>query len=80
MFNQETCKRCGLCLIMCPFIEMPKKEVRAEIKNMIETGKSEIITKNCAGCAYCDIICPTHSNPSHLRKVMLTRQRSDKCI
>ena len=78
MFNEETCKQCGVCLITCPFIEMPKKEARAEIKKMIETGESEIISKNCAQCAYCDIICPTHSNPTHLRRDMLSRKRSDK--
>ena len=80
MFNEETCKRCGLCLIECPFIELSKKEARAEIKNMIETGESEIIAKNCAVCTYCDIICPTHSNPSHLRKEMLSRKRNDRGI
>ena len=78
MFNQETCKRCGTCLNLCPFLEMPKKEAREEIKKMIETGESEIILKNCAGCAYCNIICPTHSNPSHLRREILSKKRSGK--
>jgi Fe-S oxidoreductase len=78
MYIEETCKRCGLCLIRCPFIEMPKEEARAEVKKMIETRESEIISKNCAGCAYCDIFCPTHSNPSHLRREILTKKRSGK--
>lgn len=80
MFNQETCKRCGTCLNVCPFHEMPKKEAREEIKKMIEIRESEIILKNCAGCAYCDIICPTHSNPSHLRREILSKKRSGKGI
>jgi Fe-S oxidoreductase len=78
MFNQETCKRCGLCLHLCPFIEMPKEETKAEIERMIELKESLIILKNCAGCAFCDVICPTQSNPSHLRKDITTRKNSDK--
>ncbi len=78
MFNQETCKRCGLCLQLCPFIEMPKEETKAEIERMIELKESTIILKNCAGCAFCDVICPTQSNPSHLRKEILSRKSSDK--
>ena len=31
MFNRETCKRCGLCLMLCPFLEMPKEQAEEEV-------------------------------------------------
>ena len=74
MFMQETCKRCGLCLTLCPFLELPKDEAAAEISQMIEKLESKVVARNCAGCSYCDIICPTQSNPSELRKEILLRK------
>jgi len=83
MFNQETCKRCGTCLTLCPFLEMPKEEAKAEISQMIEKLESKVVAKNCTGCSYCDIICPTKSNPSELRKEILlkrTRTKGVSCL
>lgn len=78
MFNRETCKRCGVCLMLCPFLEMPKQEARDEITRMIETLESKITLKNCAGCGYCDVICPTQSNPSELRKEIMLRKSRER--
>lgn len=71
MFNPQTCKRCGACLVACPFIKMTKEDARREVSRMIESGVSEAVLSSCAGCAYCDAICPTASNPSALRKDIL---------
>ncbi len=83
MFNKENCQRCGLCLTRCPFLEMPQDEAAAEISQMIETMESKVVARNCAGCSYCDIICPTQSNPSELRKEILlkkTRTKGVSCL
>jgi len=40
MFNQETCQRCGRCLTLYPFLEMPKDEAAAGISHMIEAELS----------------------------------------
>ncbi len=80
MFNQETCQRCGLCLALCPSIELPKDEAAAEVKQMVEKKESKVLAKNCAGCAYCDVICPTHSNPSELRKEILLKKNRTKGV
>lgn len=77
MFNKDTCQKCGNCLSECPFIEMPAAEAGEEITRIIESGASEMIDKNCAQCTYCDIICPTRSNPSDLRKEILLRSTSE---
>lgn len=74
MFHPDTCKRCGVCLIACPFLAMPKDEARREISQMIDTRSSEKILSSCAGCSYCDVICPTQSQPSELRKNILQEQ------
>jgi Fe-S oxidoreductase len=68
MFNAITCQQCGTCLAECPFLQMPIEQAKEEISQMIKTKSSRKIIKNCAGCSYCDVICPTKSNPSALRK------------
>jgi Fe-S oxidoreductase len=76
MFNRQTCKRCGACLTMCPFLELPKEQAKEEVNRMIEKMESSVVLKNCTRCSYCDIICPTRSNPSELRKeIMLKKSR-----
>jgi Fe-S oxidoreductase len=73
MFNEETCERCGICLSECPFLQLPIEKAKEEISKMIETKTSEII-RNCAGCSYCNTICPTQSNPAELRKEIKWRK------
>jgi Fe-S oxidoreductase len=80
MFNKNTCKRCGHCLSKCPFLEMPLTEAEEEIARIIAYGTSEQIEKNCALCTYCDIVCPTQSNPSGLRKEILLKSTSEKGV
>ncbi|MBN1473881.1 MAG: (Fe-S)-binding protein [Syntrophaceae bacterium] len=77
MFNAQTCKRCGACLIACPFLEMSKEEAKREIVQLIEKKATEKILSSCAGCSYCDYICPTQSNPSSLRKEILRKHNSE---
>ena len=80
MFNEETCVRCGACLNQCPFMHFPVESAKEEISKMIETGGSRIEMKSCAGCSYCDIICPTGSNPSALRKEIRLRRSREKGV
>jgi Fe-S oxidoreductase len=49
-------------------MRLPTEKAKEEISRMIETRKSNMINQNCAVCAYCDVVCPTQSNPSALRK------------
>lgn len=71
MFNAKTCKRCGACLIACPSLEMSKEQAKSEIVRLIEKTATDIVLSSCAGCSFCDTICPTQSNPSGLRKEIL---------
>ncbi len=73
-FNEETCIECGECLHQCPFLNLPLEEAQQEISKIIETKASEKILKNCAGCLYCNVICPTHSYPSALTKEILLKE------
>ena len=68
MFDGESCKACGACILACPFVEVPRKDAKAEIALLIQGRGSKAIIRNCVGCTYCDVICPTQSNPSHLRE------------
>jgi Fe-S oxidoreductase len=73
LFNEKTCQRCGICLEKCHFLQLPIEKAKEEILRMIETRTSSIINQNCAVCAYCDVICPTQSNPSALRREIKLR-------
>jgi len=66
LFNEETCQKCGICLNQCPFLQLPIEKAKKEISKLIKTGNSMKIMMNCAMCKYCDVICPTESNPSEL--------------
>jgi Fe-S oxidoreductase len=65
---------------MCPFIEMTKDQAQVEVSQMIEKLESKVVLKNCAGCSYCDIICPTQSNPSELRKEILLKKSRERGV
>ena len=68
LFNAETCTRCGTCLNQCPFMLLHIEEAQNEVSKMIETKSSEAVIEKCGNCLFCDIICPTQSNPSALTK------------
>jgi Fe-S oxidoreductase len=80
MFNEKTCQQCGTCLEQCPFLQLPKDQAKEEISLMIKTRNSRKILKNCAGCSYCDTICPTNSNPSALRREIRLKHIRSKGI
>lgn len=80
MFNEETCELCGTCLSQCPFLQLPIEKAKEEISRMIETRTSEEIIKNCAGCSYCNTICPTQSNPAGLRKEIKLRKNREQGV
>ncbi|MFX1338822.1 MAG: (Fe-S)-binding protein [Promethearchaeota archaeon] len=80
MFNEKTCQRCGICLEQCPFMHLPREEAKVEIARMIETRKSRKIIQNCASCSYCNVICPTQSNPWALRKEIRMRRIQERGI
>ena len=80
MFNEETCERCGTCLFQCPFLQLPMEKAKEEIPRMIETRSSEEIIKNCAGCSYCNTICPTQSDPAGLRKEIKLRKNREEGV
>lgn len=65
-FVEESCERCGKCLTQCPYLEISEEEAKKEINNMINKGTISEVLKDCLGCAYCDVICPTQSNPREL--------------
>jgi len=81
MFNAETCKLCGKCLSECPIMEMEPNKAIEEMSRAVETRSYSENLKYCIGCAYCDTLCPTQSNPASLRKELIeaqTRQGSVK--
>lgn len=80
MFNAQTCKRCGVCLIACPSFEMSKEQAKIEIVRLIEKTATDLVLSSCAGCSFCDTICPTQSNPSELRKEILREHNREQGV
>jgi len=79
-FNDQTCERCGICLEQCPFMQLPIDIAKEEITKLIETRSVQEILKNCAGCSYCNVICPTGSNPAQLIRDVRLRHNSERGI
>ncbi|MFX1376309.1 MAG: (Fe-S)-binding protein [Promethearchaeota archaeon] len=79
-FNDQTCERCGICFEQCPFIQLPIETAKEEISSLIDTRCLRDILKNCAGCAYCNIVCPTGSNPHELIREIRLRHYSEKGV
>jgi Fe-S oxidoreductase len=76
MFIEEDCILCGECLAQCPCLELPLEDAQEEIARMVRTRESSEKSRDCAGCSYCDVICPTEANPSHLiREIRSTQIR-----
>lgn len=74
MFNSKTCTRCGACLMLCPFLNMSKEQAKQAIVELVEKktpDSVDTVLAQCAGCSQCDVICPTQSNPSDLRKEII---------
>ena len=80
VFNDQTCERCGKCLEQCPFMQLPIEIAKEEISKMIATRSLGEIFKNCAGCSYCNIICPTGSNPYELIREIRLQHNSEKGV
>jgi len=80
LFSEKTCQRCGICLEQCPFLQLPIEKAKEEISHMIETRKSRLIIQNCAGCSYCNMICPTQSNPWALRREIRMRKIQERGV
>ncbi|MFX1325492.1 MAG: (Fe-S)-binding protein, partial [Promethearchaeota archaeon] len=79
-FNEQTCKRCGTCLEQCPFMQLPIEIAKEEISKLIETRSLREILKNCTGCSYCNLVCPTGSNPHELIREIRVRRNSERGI
>lgn len=79
-FNEQTCERCGICLEQCPFMQLPIETAKEEISKMIETRSSREVLKNCAGCSYCNIVCPTGSNPHELIREIRLRYYGERGV
>jgi heterodisulfide reductase subunit D len=80
VFNAQTCERCGTCLEKCPFLHLPIESAKKEIDKMIETRKSRKILKSCASCSYCNVICPTGSNPHDLIREIRLKNYSENGV
>ncbi|MFW9867612.1 MAG: (Fe-S)-binding protein [Candidatus Thorarchaeota archaeon] len=79
-FNEQTCQRCGTCLEQCPFMHLPSESAKEEISKMIETRDSKVVLKGCAGCSYCNIICPTGSKPYELIREMRLLRSTERGV
>ena len=80
MYNEQTCQRCGTCLEQCPFLHLPIESAKTEISKAIETRSSQKIINNCAGCSYCNVVCPTRSNPYELIREIRLRNYREKGV
>ena len=65
-FHNERCDLCGLCLHMCPVMELPIDEAKREFKALIEGKESRYALRLCNSCMSCNLYCPWEANPYQL--------------
>jgi len=61
-------------------MQLPIETAKEEISKMIETRSSREVLKNCAGCSYCNIVCPTGSNPHELIREIRLRYYGERGV
>jgi len=62
LFDETKCTRCGICLEVCPVIDLDIKNAQIEIENLI--NGSSFIVDRCVTCSTCDLNCPEGLTPS----------------
>jgi len=65
-FHEERCDLCGLCLNMCPVMELPIEEAKKEFKALVEGKESMYALRLCNSCMSCNLYCPREANPYQL--------------
>ncbi len=63
-FREDRCDRCGVCLQICPVLELPAREAQREIGKVISGNlESSLVLKRCVTCNLCEFACPREANP-----------------
>ncbi|MFW9937086.1 MAG: (Fe-S)-binding protein [Candidatus Thorarchaeota archaeon] len=65
-FRKDLCDLCGLCLHLCPVLQLPLEEAKKEIKNLIDWNSSKYALSKCNSCFSCNFYCPQKANPYQL--------------
>lgn len=56
VFEENSCKGCGLCVSVCP-----KKILELDVSRVNAKGYNPVVSKDddaCIACAFCAMICP----------------------
>ena len=65
-FRKDLCNFCGLCLNLCPVMQLPLEVAKKEVKNLIERKESKYVLSKCNSCFSCNLYCPQKANPYQL--------------
>lgn len=65
-FKKESCDNCGLCLHLCPVMQLPLDVAKLEVSNLIEGKFSNYALTTCNSCLSCNLYCPQQANPYNL--------------
>lgn len=76
MWKESLCDRCGDCFVECLYVDWDRDRAVEEIRRLVETGQSEILTA-CATCCGCNEYCAKGANPWDL---ILRRQEETGCL
>lgn len=76
MWDESRCDRCGDCFVECLYVDWDRQRAIEEIRSLVETGWSEILT-GCATCCGCNEYCAKGANPWDL---ILRRQEETSCL
>ncbi len=64
--SEKVCETCGLCLQVCPVMQMDKEEARAEMGRLLRGEETERVLTECTFCFGCNKYCPHGLKPYSL--------------
>lgn len=65
-FREDKCTRCGECFTRCRYMELTRREARAEIERLIRGEPTRTVLKKCISCYACNAFCPEDAHPYEL--------------
>jgi len=65
MFKPDQCKRCGICISWCQWMDVPTEKAGQYMEEMINGKRTEVLS-NCITCYSCNERCPQQVNPHGL--------------
>lgn len=63
-FDKGKCISCGECFHLCPVLELPLEEAKAEVERLEKGQPTKKVVRKCTSCFSCNVFCKQGANPA----------------